>query len=221
MVGYDYESRTIKEQVYEVLKGEIISGKLKPGTKLAEQNIANRLGVSRSPVREAIKQLSGDGLVDNPPNRGAFVKKLSKKEQLDIYDIRMMFECYAAERAADNITEKDIRQFRRMRDEILRSVERQDYMACLNIDMRLHSAIVRLGGNELITGTFETFSAMLNNCLLASLSISLEEGGPQNDHLIMIDALTQRDTDSLVSIVKHHINMGKSHVWRDFQSAGA
>lgn len=213
MDGNEMASRTIKEQVYEVLRGEILSGKLKPGTKLAEQNIANKLGVSRSPVREAIKQLSGDGLVVNPPNRGAFVKKLSRKEQLDIYDIRMMFECYAAERAADNITEKDIRKFKRMRTEILRAVDKRDYLACLDIDLRLHGSIVRLGGNELVTGTYDNLNAMLSNCVMVSLSGSWGDDGPQSDHIKMIDALVNRDAKSLVAVVKHHITMGKQSVW--------
>ena len=86
---------TIKDRVYDVLRQEIMDGKLRPGDKIVEQNIADRLNVSRSPVREAVKQLIGDGLLLCIPNKGAFVKPLSFKEVQDSNEVRILLEMYA------------------------------------------------------------------------------------------------------------------------------
>ena len=86
---------SIKDQVYQILKQEIIDCKLKSGEKLVEQSIAERFNVSRAPVREAIKQLIGDGLVVNITNRGAYVKIPTAKELEDMQEVRTLFEEHA------------------------------------------------------------------------------------------------------------------------------
>ena len=97
---------SIKDQVYQILKQEIIDCKLKSGEKLVEQSIAERFNVSRAPVREAIKQLIGDGLVVNITNRGAYVKIPTAKELEDMQEVRTLFEEHAVHHAVTILTEE-------------------------------------------------------------------------------------------------------------------
>ena len=86
---------TIKEQVYEIIKDKILSGELKSGDWLQESKLAESLNVSRSPVREALKELVGEGLLENIPNKGVFVKTLSIKDIYNIFEFREVMEKYA------------------------------------------------------------------------------------------------------------------------------
>ena len=97
---------TIKEQVYETLKQGILSGAFQPGEWLQEAKIAKSLSVSRSPVREALQQLLGDGLAVNVPNKGVYVKKITTKDMQDIFEVRMCFETIGIQKSAQNLTDE-------------------------------------------------------------------------------------------------------------------
>ena len=110
---------SIKDQVYQILKQEIIDCKLKSGEKLVEQSIAERFNVSRAPVREAIKQLIGDGLVVNITNRGAYVKIPTAKELEDMQEVRTLFEEHAVHHAVTILTEEHRQALQQIREEML------------------------------------------------------------------------------------------------------
>jgi len=101
-------SGTIKDQVYKYLKDEICNRNFTPGHWLQELEIAQKLGVSRSPVREAIKHLAMDGLVIEIPNKGSYVREFTQKDVLDACDLRLMMETYALSQCKDNLTEKNL-----------------------------------------------------------------------------------------------------------------
>ena len=96
MAGFQLPiANTIRDQVYQLLKNEICEGVYEPGYWLQEKELAQRLRVSRSPVREALLQLSRDGLVKNIPNRGVFVREFSIQDIEDVFDLRIMMESFA------------------------------------------------------------------------------------------------------------------------------
>src|SRR4051812_18027307 len=98
---------SVEQQVYDQIKLAILARKLAPGKQLVEFNISNTLGVSRTPIRNAIKKLSLEGLVDIIPNRGAFVTSPSKNEVIQAYELRSNLEYLAASKAMDSMTEAD------------------------------------------------------------------------------------------------------------------
>ncbi len=138
--------KNLSGEVYDVLKGMILSGELKPGKKLQEEELAMRLGVSRTPLRQAISALAQDNFVEIWPRKGAFVFILSKQDIIEIYDVRMVLEGLAARLAAPEIPAEDLE----MMTDILKKAEAvmEDYPEqAINADVLLHELVVKNCGN--------------------------------------------------------------------------
>src|SRR5690606_12292208 len=121
--------KPLRELVFEVLREAIITGKLRPGERLMEVQLAEELGVSRTPVREAIRKLELEGLVLMIPRRGAYVAEISMKDIADVFEIRAALEGLAAQLAAERCTPEEIENLERSLVQINVSAERGDIHA--------------------------------------------------------------------------------------------
>lgn len=135
---------TIAEQI----KRLIYAGEFKPGDRLNEAALALRMGTSRGPIREAIRILAGIGLVTAVMNRGVFVRKVSVAEMLEIYDLRALVFGFAAERAADHVTDADRRQFELLLDQMDQACSDGDNDRYYNVNLEFHALILRLAHNQ-------------------------------------------------------------------------
>lgn len=205
---------TIRDQIYEILKQEIIDCVLKPGDKLLEQTIADSLSVSRSPVREAIKQLTGDGLVINIPNKGAFVKKLTRKELSDMYDIRLMFECYAIQHALTNITKSDERQLVKIKEGLVISNREKDMKKYLKFDRDLHNLIISMSDNHIIISTYQNMCAMTNSFRSIALHSKKRFDDSLEEHTLLIDKILEGNVDEAVHYLTVHLTLAKETIQR-------
>ena len=203
-------TETIKDQIYQILKEEIVNCTIKSGDKLVEQTIADRLNVSRSPVREAIKQLTGDGLVENIPNKGAFVKKPTYKEIMDMYDVRLMFENYAARRACAGMKKSDEQQLKKFRENIQKALESGNRKSYAALERELSSFLISLGGNGVILSTYGNLYTMMANFSAAVLA-----GKPGRfaqsveERLALIDALLARDPAAAEEHILRHLTQAR------------
>ena len=109
----------MSHQVYQILKDEIISGVYQPNDWLQEKDLAAKLNVSRSPVREALRQLAADGLVREVPNKGMFVRAFTPKEITEIFEVRKMLESYSILALKDKLTEAQKEVLQQYRDELV------------------------------------------------------------------------------------------------------
>lgn len=204
---------TIKDQIYQILKDEIINCTLKSGEKLVEQTIADRMNVSRSPVREAIKQLTGDGLVENTPNKGAFVKKPTFKDILDMYDVRKMFEVYAVQKIGTNMKKPGEQQLRRLRENIQKAYQNKNIKGYHVLERELSNTIIALSGNQVVMNSYGNLYTMMSN-----FSDVVLDGKDQRFHetvqerLDLIDALLSGDTASAEKIVTQHLDQAKEWI---------
>ena len=105
--------KTIRNQVYQILKDDICEGRFAPGQWLQENELAERLCVSRSPIREALRQLASDGLVVEIPNKGVFVKEFTTRDIEEIFDLRVLLEDYAISKLQHHLTTADMQQIGR------------------------------------------------------------------------------------------------------------
>ena len=155
---------SIKDQIYEILKDEILSGELKSGEKLVEQAIADRFHVSRSPVREAIKQLTGDGLLENITNKGNFVKKPTVQELNEMQEMRELLEVYAVARAVERMTDADREELLHLREEIISSANQKDSVMYLALERRIWTAIIGMAGNAYLADIYgKTYAMVIQN----------------------------------------------------------
>lgn len=183
----------------------IIEGDLPPGTRLHEGQLGEQLGVSRTPLREAIKYLASEGLVELVPSRGAVVKRFSAKDVRDMLTVLQTLEELAGRLACEAATDAEIAEVRALHDEMVRRYEAGDRMQYYKLNQDIHSAIARLSGNAALAD----MHAMLQTRLKRIRFIGHE--GPEKwaaavaEHQEMIAALEARDKARLSEVLGLHL----------------
>lgn len=205
MKEQDIQVASIKDQIYTILKEEIINNTLKSGEKLAEQAIATRFNVSRSPVREAIKQLTGDGLVVNVPNRGAYVKVPTAKEIEEMQTVRHIYEEYAISQLPNAMTEDRRRHFEKLRVGMLQALEENNFAAYYQLERKMAAAFIRLTENSIIEDSYRKVYTMMTNYsgyLHRNEQSKLAE--TVNERVRLIDAILAGDVESAMQELHQH-----------------
>lgn len=142
--------RPLREIVYEELKEQILQGKIDPGTRMMEVEMAQQMGVSRTPIREAIRKLEKEGLVTIEPRKGAYVSQLSKKDMKDIIEAREYLEGLAAFYAAKRITGEQKDSLVKACDAFDEAVENNDTEGMIRYDTLFHQLIVEAADNNIL-----------------------------------------------------------------------
>lgn len=201
--------KTLDRSVYECLKAAIMQGKLAPGQRLTTAKIAEKLGVSRMPVREAIHRLAAEGFVTVKPHRGAVVTELSWRDVEETYNIRMVLEGYAMKLAVDRVTDKQIETLERL----LKAAEEKMAAGSLDeiqaIDDQFHRTLFSTCGSErliaLLTNLWDqsVYFRSVATLLRKDLSLSLRQ------HRELIDALKARDPVRAVKTIQSHTQVAR------------
>jgi DNA-binding GntR family transcriptional regulator len=142
------EAQGLPRMIAEQLKQLIYAGEFKAGERLNEAALAVRMGTSRGPIREAIRILTGIGLVTAVMNRGVFVRQVSMREMLEIYDLRALVFGFAAERAAEHVTDADRRTFERLLDGMEAASQAGDSDLYYNLNLEFHELILTLSNSR-------------------------------------------------------------------------
>lgn len=156
----DFSTQSVSQQISEFLRSAIVQGTIKPNQRLIEESIAKELGVSRTPVREAIRRLEVEGLVEYVPQRGAVVRQVSPEELLEIYDLRILLEGYAARLAATRIQAEGLSSLEKLStsfDVVLNEPgDRADQVRKLmELNNQLHETIIHISGNKRLVRTLK------------------------------------------------------------------
>lgn len=134
--------------VMEALKSLIYTGQLKPGERLNEAALALRMGTSRGPVREAIRMLTGLGLVKAVTNRGVFVRQISVREMLEIYELRALLFGFAAEQATEHVSDEHKQQFEQLLTQMDAACEAENANQYYDLNLQFHALVLRLSHNQ-------------------------------------------------------------------------
>ena len=140
--------KPLRDVVFENLREAIVEGNLKPGQRLMEVQLAEQLGVSRTPVREAIRKLELEGLVVMIPRKGAYVANMSLKDVIDVLEIRSSLEGLAASLSAERITDEDIKTLESIVEEFEQNVDESNVEALLKNDVEFHECIFKSTNNK-------------------------------------------------------------------------
>jgi len=142
------QRKSLHDLVVDRLREMIVFGELKPGDRIVENDLAEQLGVSRTPLREAIKTLTLDGLVDSPIHRGARVKPFEPAEIQDLFDVIACLEALAAQRAAERIAATDLEELETLHADMQAHFAAGDRDSYFDLNSRIHDRIVEMAENE-------------------------------------------------------------------------
>jgi len=194
-----------REKVVDVLRAALISGELRPGQVYSAPALAPRLGVSATPVREAMLELVKDGMVEIVPNKGFRVTEVSEK-QLDEYtDIRSLIEIPTTVGLATTADLDDLKALRPLAMEIVTSATRGDLIDYVEADLRFHLGLLALAGNEHLVEVVRDLRQRSRLYGLTALVETKRLQASAEEHLELLDALLARDTEAAREVMTRHL----------------
>ena len=199
--------RPLYEDAYSALRDAILNGRLKPGIRIVEAEIARQMGISRAPVREAIRKLEQDGLVRYVPRRGAVVVKLSLDEVRDVYYLRAHLEAYAARLAAARVTDEDLAALKTLIDQMTECANRDDMQGLIAADVAFHARICRISGSKRLPVLWDSLNPHSWTLLTSHKSTRFTPREIAERHHSILDALRARDADRAESTMRSHITI--------------
>lgn len=202
-----FDNITLSQRVHDHLRDEILSNRLSPGTHLQEEVVAEQLGISRAPVREALRLLAAEDLVTIAPRRGALVKALSPLEFLAAYQVREALEVLAIRLAVPRFTTDDILSLRALHRQMSALAEHGDIEGFFQANETFHALILERAGNDRLHAIYQHLMNQMRRYRMRSLSL---RGGIERsltEHAAIIDAVERRDTEAAVRLLSEHIQV--------------
>lgn len=219
MVQLQRRNHTLNHSIYETLREMIAAGQLVSGARIDERAIAEQLGVSRTPLREAIAKLAKVGLVEQRPYRGNYVRAFSPKQVNDLYETRMVLEGLATRRAVENLTDVGLTELTQILDEIQEALAQADMAAYSVADQRFHTTIARLSGNETVIESLERLQAQVQLVRLAANRDPDLVERTARERPEILAALRDRDADRAARLMEEHIDGVRRTVLKQLETS--
>jgi DNA-binding GntR family transcriptional regulator len=199
---------TLRERIAEGIRNAIVNGTIPTGSRVAEPDLAERFGISRTPVREALRQLESEGFITVVPRKGAIVASLSAKDISDFYDLKMVLEGYAARQATHALTDADIDRMDRVNDEMTATAAAGDWRKAIELHNEFHDIFVAASGNERLAAIDRNLVMQFQRFrLILAMHGSIE--GSARQHREIVAAFRARDAELAESLVRKNAAYGK------------
>ena len=213
--------KTVQQEVVKKLRSAIISGFFKPGDRLVEYDLCRELGVSRPSLREALRSLEAERLIEIIPNRGPIIPVLTWDEAREIYQVRELLEGEAAALCAASISNEGMTEMAAALDAFREAVELNDAHGRVDATARFYSALLRAAGNKIIHETLEGLLARIN--FLRDRSMSQEGRSKQSlaEMRAIFAAIKKRDVEGARKAAQKHISKAREAAQVAFQAAAA
>lgn len=209
------DRRSLPVSVADQLREMIIEGRLPAGTHLNERMLCDSLGVSRTPLREALRQLSSQGLVQIQPNRGARVVALSVEDVRESFQVMGALEALSGELACLQVTDAEIAEIRALTYEMQACHARRDLSAYYRLNCAIHEHINRASRNRLLAEVYATLNLRIQNLRFRSNLNPDKWDAAMREHIQMVDALAARDGVRLAAILRAHMRRKGETVLED------
>ncbi|MFC0245927.1 GntR family transcriptional regulator [Falsochrobactrum ovis] len=196
---------SLHDAIVNRLRDMIITGEMPPGSKINEAQICTRLGVSRTPLREALKFLASEGLVELVPRRGAVVKKFTAKETSDMLEVIKSLEQLAGERACALASDEGIAEIRRLHDEMIAAYQSGDRLNYYKLNQNIHLSIVALADNSALSDVHSILQTRLKRIRFVGHEGPVKWAAAVAEHVEMIEALEARDAERLKEVIGRHL----------------
>jgi DNA-binding GntR family transcriptional regulator len=198
--------------IAEQLKHLIFTGEIAPGERINEAALALRMGTSRGPIREAIRILTGLGIVTAVVNKGVFVRKISVREMLDIYELRALVFGFAAQRAAENIADAERAEFERLLAQMDQAAEANDGALYYDLNLDFHALILRLSGNGRAQQAYFDYVNELHLFRRRYFNASGNMRKSNAEHRLIYEAIASGSTARAKTMAERHVWSGRQRL---------
>jgi DNA-binding GntR family transcriptional regulator len=195
----------LREVVCETLRDAIRKGKLKPGERLMESQLAEDLGVSRTPVREAIRKLELEGYVIMMPRRGTYVANLSIRDVNEVFEIRTSLDSLASGLAAERITDEELERLQRLLVAIGGYIEENDMDKIVECDTEFHDLLYQASRNSRLVGIIFNLREQLTRFRSTSMSFPGRLKATLEEHRRIVEAIAQGDVAEARAAAEYHM----------------
>lgn len=193
--------RPLWEQIRDAIRARIVQGVMAPGSRVVEREIAAEHGISRAPVREAIRLLEAEGFVSVRPGRGVVVRELARKEVEDLFDLREVLEVFEARLAAERARPADVRRLRWLVDEARHRGALNELQEVSEANIEFHEEIARLADNSALTKALEPVAAQLR----WNYAQTAEPERVLAEHEALLAAIAGHDADRAAEVALKHV----------------
>lgn len=197
--------KPLREMVFESLREAINLGRLRPGERLMEIQLAEEMGVSRTPVREAIRKLELEGFVAMVPRKGAYVAGISVKDIVDVFEIRASLEALAAGLAAERITDEEMELLERSLVEISEFSTDENIKAIVDGDINFHDIIYKASRNQRLVQIITHLQEQIHRFRMTSLSQPGRTKIALDEHKSIVEAISDRNVELAQQLAREHI----------------
>ena len=211
--------RSLHDEVIERIRDMIVEGEIAPGARVPEREFCERFGISRTPLREALKVLASEGIVQLLPNRGARVAALSATDIEELFEVLTRLESLAGELAAQRIAKRELVPIRRAHDAMVKSFRTGDLSSYFKLNQEIHQRIVDAAGNRTLHQLHEALAGRVKRArFMANLSNERWQQAVE-EHERIIEALEARDGEALGRILELHLRRKAEAIKQTMQDA--
>ncbi len=212
---------TLRDAASDAIRGLIADGTLQPGVRIFEEELAERLGVSRGPIREALRRFEEQGVVVTYPNRGSFVVELTLMEIEQLYELRSVLERMAVRAAASSGSREVTRALSRCLTQMRRATEARDLRRISETDLALHQSLWEATGNRFLIQTMTGLAAHLQLLMSVQNRAYKDIGDNLRDHEELYQAIRQGDADAAVKVMTRHLAEARRMIIEAVEATGS
>ena len=207
----------LRDVVFNTLRQAILTGELKPGERLMEIHLANKLGVSRTPIREAIHKLELEGLVIMIPRRGAEVAQITEKSMSDVLEVRRAVDALCVELACDRISDEELEALKKACDNFEEAVKTKDVKVIAQADVELHDIIVRATRNQRLVQLINNLSEQMYRYRFEYIKDFSQHDKVIEEHRKIYESMRDKNAEAATEAAKTHIDNQKKAIIRQIQ----
>ena len=196
----------LRDVVFNTLRQAILTGELKPGERLMEIHLADKLGVSRTPIREAIRKLELEGLVTMIPRRGAEVAQITEKSMNDVLEVRRALDALCTELACERISEEEIKALWAASDNFAEAAKTKDVRKCAQADVAFHDIIVKATGNMRLVQLVNNLAEQMYRYRFEYLKDVTRYESLVQEHRVICESISKRDHSEAKAAAELHID---------------
>ena len=210
--------RNLELEVYDLIKSAILDRKYMPGDKISIDQLIADLGVSRTPIVIALKMLEKEMLIETRPRRGHYVRTFTKREIIDVLELREALEALGSRKAARNITESQIKKLRNFFKEIDVEGDPQALAAYAREDQGFHEYIMEVAGGDVLSSVFKAYAIVI-----FTYHADLPDGFVRHpretiqEHLELVEAICSRDEEKAETLMRHHMRLGRKKFIKELE----